>query len=81
MVTKGEEELRPFEEAGWWYRIVERIGQKDVPTAKLPTENTVNGGQEKNGCRRTGIGHGTTRNANSVYNNVTSTGGEGTLNV
>jgi hypothetical protein len=26
--TKGEEELRPFEEAGWWYRIVQKARAK-----------------------------------------------------
>jgi len=25
---KGEEELRPFEEAGWWYRIVQKARAK-----------------------------------------------------
>jgi hypothetical protein len=25
---KGEEELRPFEEAGWWYRIVQKTQAK-----------------------------------------------------
>ena len=25
---KGEEELRPFEEAGWWYRIVQKTRAK-----------------------------------------------------
>ena len=26
--TKGEEELRPCEEAGWWYRIVQKTRAK-----------------------------------------------------
>ena len=26
--TKGEEELRPFEEAGWWYRIIQKTRAK-----------------------------------------------------
>jgi hypothetical protein len=35
--TKGEEGLRPFEEAGWWYR------QRDVYTATTRMEHMGNG--------------------------------------
>ena len=29
--SKGEEELRPFEETGWWYRIVQKTWVKRCP--------------------------------------------------
>ena len=32
--VKGEEGLRPFEEAGWWYKIVQRTWAKRCPHCK-----------------------------------------------
>ena len=42
--TKGDEDLRPFEEAGWWYRIIQktRIGIRKIGSRRGETRNVGN---------------------------------------